>query len=78
MEHVSVMVREVLEYLAPKPGGRYLDGTLGFGGHTSAILRSVDGQASVLGLDRGPTGAGYSSRKIAAVRRIRADGAHTV
>ncbi len=54
MEHVSVMVREVLEYLAPQPGGRYLDGTLGFGGHASALLRAVDGQAALLGLDRDP------------------------
>ncbi len=54
MEHVSVMVREVLEYLAPHPGGRYLDGTLGFGGHASSLLRAVEGRASVLGLDRDP------------------------
>ena len=46
------MVREVVERLNPGPGKRYLDGTLGGGGHSEKILdlSSPDGQ--VLGLDR--------------------------
>jgi 16S rRNA (cytosine1402-N4)-methyltransferase len=50
--HVSVLSREVVEWLRPEPGKRYLDGTLGGGGHTEEILirSSPDGQ--VLGLDR--------------------------
>lgn len=50
--HISVMLAEVMELLQPVPGGRYLDGTLGLGGHAEALLRSVDGQADLLGLDR--------------------------
>ena len=50
--HVSVLTREVLESLRPEPGKRYLDGTVGGGGHAAEILvrSSPDGQ--VLGLDR--------------------------
>lgn len=50
--HVSVLRREVAEWLRPEPGKRYLDGTLGGGGHAEEILirSSPDGQ--VLGLDR--------------------------
>mgnify|MGYP001491017616 FL=1 len=36
--HRSVLLDEVLQYLDPVPGGLYVDGTLGLGGHTAAIL----------------------------------------
>jgi 16S rRNA (cytosine1402-N4)-methyltransferase len=36
--HQSVLLDEVVHFLAPKPGGIYVDGTLGLGGHTEAIL----------------------------------------
>jgi 16S rRNA (cytosine1402-N4)-methyltransferase len=49
--HVSVMAREVIDVLRPETRKRYLDGTLGGGGHAEEILihSSPDGQ--VLGLD---------------------------
>jgi 16S rRNA (cytosine1402-N4)-methyltransferase len=49
--HASVMARETIDLLRPEPRKRYLDGTLGGGGHTEQILihSSPDGQ--VLGLD---------------------------
>lgn len=36
--HTSVLLPECLNYLAPQPGRVYVDGTLGLGGHTEAIL----------------------------------------
>jgi 16S rRNA (cytosine1402-N4)-methyltransferase len=50
--HVSVLVREAVDFLKPAPGGRYLDGTLGGGGHTERILLGSDPDGAVLGLDR--------------------------
>ena len=47
--HTPVMVREVLEYLRPERGGVFLDGTLGGGGHSEAILSSSD-DTMVIGL----------------------------
>lgn len=54
IHHEPVLVDRVLEYLQPRPGGRYLDGTVGFGGHALAILKATRGRAEILGLDRDP------------------------
>ncbi len=40
--HVPVMSSEVLQYLAPRPDGVYLDATCGLGGHTGAIARQLE------------------------------------
>ncbi|HET7003988.1 MAG TPA: 16S rRNA (cytosine(1402)-N(4))-methyltransferase RsmH [Candidatus Binatia bacterium] len=50
--HVSVLVREAIDFLRPAPGGRYVDGTLGGGGHSEAILGASSPDGQVLGLDR--------------------------
>lgn len=52
-QHVSVLLNETLDGLAIKPGGRYIDGTVGGGGHTEAILASAP-EVEVLGLDADP------------------------
>ncbi len=51
--HTSVLVRELVECLQPGPGKRYLDGTLGGGGHAEQILveSSPDGQVLALEWD---------------------------
>lgn len=50
--HASVMPDEVLRFLMPVPGGVYVDGTLGGGGHTRLILESSGPDGRVIGFDR--------------------------
>ena len=49
--HVPVMVEEVVKFLQPGAGGNYVDGTLGGGGHTRAILERSAPDGRVLGID---------------------------
>jgi 16S rRNA (cytosine1402-N4)-methyltransferase len=50
--HKPVMVAEVLAALRPAPGGRYVDGTIGGGGHAAAILRASTPSGWLFGSDR--------------------------
>ena len=53
-EHVPVMLDEVVEAVAPRPGGRYVDCTFGRGGHTRAVLDRIGSGGRVLAIDRDP------------------------
>ncbi|MBF0194033.1 MAG: 16S rRNA (cytosine(1402)-N(4))-methyltransferase RsmH [Magnetococcales bacterium] len=52
--HISVLAKEVLTFLAPKPGGIYVDATFGAGGHSRAILNALGENGKLLALDRDP------------------------
>lgn len=50
-QHISVMLEEVLKFLQPQAGGYYIDGTVGGGGHTAALLERCSPDGRVLGID---------------------------
>jgi len=50
--HLSVMPDEVIHYLNPRPGGIYLDGTLGGGGHARLILERCTPGGMLIGIDQ--------------------------
>ena len=49
--HIPVMLEEVIKFLQPKTNGQYIDGTLGGGGHTRALLERSYPDGRVLGID---------------------------
>lgn len=52
MAHVPVLLKEVLEYLDPKPGENFIDATLGDGGHAKEILKLTAPNGKLLGIDK--------------------------
>ncbi|MFH1752986.1 MAG: 16S rRNA (cytosine(1402)-N(4))-methyltransferase RsmH [Candidatus Omnitrophota bacterium] len=50
--HQAVLVQELLEYLRPFPGGKYLDCTVGGGGHAKEILKRITPGGKLIGIDR--------------------------
>jgi 16S rRNA (cytosine1402-N4)-methyltransferase len=63
LTHATVMKDEVVEALAPRDGGVYVDATLGRGGHTEAILDAADA-ARVVAFDRDPAAIEASSERL--------------
>ena len=51
MIHIPVLIREVLEYLDPKPNENFIDGTVGEGSHAIEILERNKPEGKVLGID---------------------------
>ena len=52
--HISIMVNEIIDFLQIKPGQVGLDATLGYGGHTKAMLQKLEGNGHIYGLDVDP------------------------
>jgi 16S rRNA (cytosine1402-N4)-methyltransferase len=52
VEHIPVLLKESIEYLAVQRDGLYVDCTVGLGGHSEAILEALAGTGRLIGLDR--------------------------
>lgn len=53
-QHVPILLDEIMQILAPKPGERAVDCTLGYGGHAAALLKAVQPGGTLLALDQDP------------------------
>jgi len=62
--HRPVLLKETLKFLVPERGGLFIDGTVGLGGHSEAILKSSS-DTRVLGLDLDPAALAYSRQRLA-------------
>lgn len=66
--HISIMVKEILDFLEIRPEQQGLDCTLGYGGHSRKMLEKLEGEGRLVGLDIDP----IESEKT--VKRLRAAG----
>lgn len=60
VEHVPVLADEVVNGLQVVPGGRYIDATLGAGGHATRILEASSPEGTLLGLDADPQAVAFA------------------
>jgi len=65
MQHVPVLYQEVLEVLNPVPGGFYVDGTIGAGGHSRGILERSAPDGILIGFDRDPAALALAASNLA-------------
>lgn len=61
-EHVSVLAEEAVSALCPRPGGVYVDGTFGAGGHSARIAARIVPGGRLLCIDRDPTTQAFFER----------------
>lgn len=62
--HTTVLYNEVLQLLSPRPGGVYVDGTIGGGGHALGILQASSPDGILLGFDRDAEALAAASRRL--------------
>ncbi len=63
-QHQPVLMNQTLNSLKLRPGGVYLDGTLGGGGHTEAILQATEPDGKVIGLDQDDEALAAASQRL--------------
>jgi 16S rRNA (cytosine1402-N4)-methyltransferase len=64
-EHVPVLYAQVIELLQPVSGGRYIDGTVGAGGHSDGILAASAPDGRLLAFDRDPEALEVARQRLA-------------
>lgn len=63
--HISIMVKEIIDFLDIKPGQTGFDATLGYGGHTKAMLEKLDGQGHMYATDVDPIESEKTKKRLA-------------
>lgn len=63
--HISIMVKEILDFLQIKPGETGFDATLGYGGHTKAIMECLKGEGHMYATDVDPEESAKTKKRLA-------------
>ena len=67
VKHYSVLLDEAISGLAIKPDGIYVDGTLGYGGHSSEILKRLNEQGHLYAFDQDKEALAYSKERLSKI-----------
>ena len=62
--HISIMVREIIDFLQIKPGQTGFDATLGYGGHTKAMLECLHGEGHMYATDVDPEESAKTKKRL--------------
>lgn len=65
--HQPVLVSEVITLLDPKPGGVFVDATLGGGGHSEELLKRIGPSGTLIGIDRDPEALQFAGMRLSAM-----------
>lgn len=65
--HVPVLFKEVMDFLRVRPGGTYVDCTVGLGGHAEGIVRRLGAQGRLIGFDRDPEALALARERLGRV-----------
>lgn len=63
--HISIMVKEIIDFLEIRPGQVGFDATLGYGGHTKAMLECLRGQGHMYATDVDPEESAKTRKRLA-------------
>ncbi len=63
--HVPVLFKEALDFLSLRPGGTYVDCTLGLAGHAEGIARQLGPAGHLIGFDRDPEALDLARARLA-------------
>src|SRR5512141_427001 len=65
LKHEPVLYNEIIHALRPQSGGRYVDGTVGAGGHAAGLLLKSEPTGQLLGLDVDPKALELARQRLA-------------
>lgn len=63
--HISIMVKEILDFLKIQPGETGFDATLGYGGHTKAMMECLHGEGHMYATDVDPEESAKTRKRLA-------------
>ena len=66
--HLPVLLKETISKIFTNPSGIYLDGTVGYGGHSEKILKKLSPKGMLIGIDLDPYALEYAENRLSKIQ----------